>query len=426
MADPSNEVCPDFNGDAYTDIREDIRRATGGTQEAVVLRLSQSWTIGHNQRVNEWNLNRERELADAAEADQARAAQEDEARAQQEAEDEREKVEVDKKKPKMNGFNDRASVGDALAPRPSQYATQKLNNFEYIELWYFSPDGCKEALRTARSVADDFGLTRVDDQLTIRPAYAFKASKAAIADHDLPFSTFLRSKNLFLMQLSKAKWPQTHIDALSLFFWRLENHSIRDHSDLGDLVILHYASRVRQDWHDRLKRDEAFNIAIINEVLLRSINEELWDKVRSQNFATVRFLKPRSIEPPSDNRCIYLLTLTPKLFSFVNVSQSLPASLLTRMPARLLMRMPTNTNVDARTLAHADARTPAHTDARTLCLHGCPYHCLHGRSSSYRFGNTHTSAQNKRVVYSATPKSEVKLPRPPPRLTSQQSRTLSP
>lgn len=225
----------------------------------------------------------------------------------------------------MNGFNDRASVGDTLAPRPSQYATQKLNNFKYIELWYFSPDGCKEALCTACSVADDFGLTRVDDQLTIRPAYTFKASKAAIADHDLPFSTFLCSKNLFLMQLSKAKWPQMHIDTLSLFFWCLENHSICNHSDLRDLVILHYASQVRQDWHDRLKQDEVFNIAIINEILLCSINEELWDKVHSQNFAMVQFLKSRSIEPLSDNHCIYCLTLTPKFVPFDGVSQSLPA-----------------------------------------------------------------------------------------------------
>ncbi|KAG1720963.1 hypothetical protein EDB19DRAFT_1646766, partial [Suillus lakei] len=150
-------------------------------------------------------------------------------------------------------FNNKASVGDSISPHPYQYAMQRLNNFEYVELWYFSPDGCKEALRTARSVADDFGLTRVDDHLTIRPTFTFKASKSAVADHDLPFSTFLRSKNLFMMQLSKAKWPQTHIDALSLFFWHLENHSIRNNSDLGDLVILHYALRVRQDWHDRLK-----------------------------------------------------------------------------------------------------------------------------------------------------------------------------
>ncbi|KAG1734169.1 hypothetical protein EDB19DRAFT_1639280 [Suillus lakei] len=289
MADPSNEVCPDFNGNAYTNICDDICQATAETQAAVIQHLTQSWTVGHNQRVNEWNQNREQELVDTEEANRARAAQEDEVRAQQEAEDEKERIESEKKKLKMNSFNDKTSVGDAISPRPSQYVVQKLNNFEYIELWYFSPDGCKEALRTACSVVDDFGLTRVDDQLTIQPAYAFKVSKAAIADHDLPFSTFLRSKNLFLMQLSKAKWPQTHINALSLFFWHLENHSICNNSNLGDLVVLHYASWVCQDWHDHLKQDEAFNIAIINETLLRSINEELWDKICSQTLAMVHF-----------------------------------------------------------------------------------------------------------------------------------------
>ncbi|KAG0692685.1 hypothetical protein DFH29DRAFT_817267 [Suillus ampliporus] len=253
MADPSNEVCPDFNGNAYANICDDICRATAETQEAVVLRLTQSWTAGHNQRVDEWNQNREQEIADAVEAHRARAAQEDETRAQQEAEAERERVESEKKKPKMNGFNDKASVGDSISPRPSQYAVQKLNNFEYIELWYFSPDGCKEALRTAHSVADDFGLTRVDDHLRSVLLMHSKRRNQLWLTMISPFSTFLRSKNLFLMQLNKAKWPQTHIDALSLFFWHLENHPIRNNSDLGDLVILHYASRVCQDWHDRLK-----------------------------------------------------------------------------------------------------------------------------------------------------------------------------
>ncbi|KAG1870481.1 hypothetical protein C8R48DRAFT_770932 [Suillus tomentosus] len=253
MADPSFEICPDFDGPAYANICDDIRQATGQTQEAVVACLTQSWTVGHNQRIDEWNQNREQEAALAAKAEQARADQEEEACLQKEAEAEREKVEAAKKKPKMNGFDEVSSVGDSIAPRPSQYAIQKLNNFDYVELWYFSPEGCKEALRTARSIADDFGLTRVDDQLTIRPAYAFKASKSAVADHDLPFLTFLRTKNLFLMQLSKAKWPQSHIDALSLFFWHLENHPIRNNSEIGDMVTLHYASHIRQDWHDRLK-----------------------------------------------------------------------------------------------------------------------------------------------------------------------------
>ncbi|KAG2335529.1 hypothetical protein BDR05DRAFT_1006720 [Suillus weaverae] len=289
MADPSNEVCPDFNGNTYTNICNNIHQATIETQEAIVQCLTQSWTVGHNQRVNEWNQNREWELADAAEANQARAAQEDKVWVQQEAKEERERIESKKKKLKMNSFNDKVSVGDSISPHPSQYAVQKLNNFKYIELWYFSPDGCKEALRTVHSVADDFGLTRVDNQLTIHPTYAFKASKSATANHNLPFSMFLHSKNLFLMQLNVAKWPQTHIDTLSLFFWHLENHSIHNNSDLGDLVVLHYASWVCQDWHDCLKWDEAFNIAIINETLLHSISKELWDKVHSQNLATVHF-----------------------------------------------------------------------------------------------------------------------------------------
>ncbi|KAG1903600.1 uncharacterized protein F5891DRAFT_1210143 [Suillus fuscotomentosus] len=184
-------------------------RATGQSQEDIVTRLTQSWTEGHNQRVNEWNLNREQEVAEATEIEQAHAAQEEEARILREAEAKKEKAEVEKKKPKMNSFDETVSVGDFISLRPSQYAVQKLNNFNYKSY-----------------VADDFGLTRVDDQLTIRPVYTFKASKSAITDHNLPFLTFLHAKNLFLMQLSKAKWLQSHINALSLFFWHLENHPI--------------------------------------------------------------------------------------------------------------------------------------------------------------------------------------------------------
>ncbi|KAG1793830.1 uncharacterized protein HD556DRAFT_446303 [Suillus plorans] len=285
MADPSLEVCPDFAGDLYAAIRTDLVNATGTTHEAVAERLRDAWTTGHEARILEWNRQREEEAQAEAEIEQARAVREEEERIAREAEAEKDRFDAEKKKPKMNGFNATVTVGDAIAPRPSQYAIQKLNNFEYVELWYFSPDGCKEAMKTSRSIADDtFSLAKLDDQLTIRPASAFKASRSALPDHELPFSIFLRAKNLFLMQANAAKWPQTHLDALALFFWHLENHSIRNNSELGDLVILHYASRVRLDWHDRLKRDEGFNIGIINESLLRSINEEIWDRVRSRTL----------------------------------------------------------------------------------------------------------------------------------------------
>ncbi|KAG1883874.1 uncharacterized protein F5891DRAFT_1243021 [Suillus fuscotomentosus] len=283
VADPTLEVIPDFAGNAYAGIRADLQAATNQTEEEVVTRLSDTWNADHNARIAEWNQDQE------AEAERARITQEDAERAQREAEAEKERLEAEKKKPKMNGFDEASSVGDYLTPRPAQYAIQKLTNFEYVELWYFSPEGCRDALKSSRSIAEnDLSITRTDDQLTLRPTSAFKASKAAIADHELSFSIFLRAKNLFLVQISKAKWPRPHIDALSLFFWHLENHSIRNNSDIGDMVILTYASRVRQDWHDRLKRDEGFNIGNVNENLIRTINEELWDKVRSRTLNVVR------------------------------------------------------------------------------------------------------------------------------------------
>ncbi|KAG2140556.1 hypothetical protein DEU56DRAFT_735009 [Suillus clintonianus] len=256
MADPNNEVCPDFASAAYAEIREDLIRASGQTEDQVTNRMVVSWTQSHRQWVEEWNQEKEQEERNAAEVAQARAQQEEEIREQQEAEAEKEHLDTEKKKPKMNGFNATLTVGDFITLHPAQYAISKINNFEYTELWYFSPEGCKDTQRSSQSTAEDgYGLTQVDNTvLVLRPLSAFKASKHSIPDHELSFLTFLRAKNTFLTHISKAKWPQGNIDALSLFFWHLENHPIRNNSEIGDLVVLHYTSRVRQDWHDRLKR----------------------------------------------------------------------------------------------------------------------------------------------------------------------------
>jgi hypothetical protein len=141
MADPSLEVCPDFARDLYTAIRLDLVNMTDTTHQAVAERLKDAWTAGHELRVLEWNCQREEEAQAEAEVERACAAHEEEEHRAKEAEAEKERLESERKKPKMNGF----SV-NAIAPRPSQYAIQKLNNFEYVELWYFSPDGCKEAM----------------------------------------------------------------------------------------------------------------------------------------------------------------------------------------------------------------------------------------------------------------------------------------
>jgi hypothetical protein len=195
-------------------------------------------------------------------------------------------------------------------------------------------------------VDDTFSLVKIDEQLTIRPASAFKASRSALPDHELPFSIFLCAKNLFLTQANTAKWPQTHIDALALFFWHLENHSIWNNSELSNLVVLHYASQVRLDWHNRLKRDEGFNIGIINENLLWSINEEIWDRVRSRTLIVVCIALSTVQRSIAHEMSLHLYFLQTPMILHINLS--LPAHQradahypFTWMPALHLTRMPT-------------------------------------------------------------------------------------
>ena len=54
-------------------------------------------------------------------------------------------AEGEKKKLKMKDFDDATTVGNYIAPRPAQYALRRIEDFEYVELWYFTPEGCSDA-----------------------------------------------------------------------------------------------------------------------------------------------------------------------------------------------------------------------------------------------------------------------------------------
>ena len=151
-------------------------------------------------------------------------------------------MEAEKKKPKINDFDETKQIPSVLPPHPSQYALQKLRQFNYVELWYFSPNAYWEAARESCSIAEDaLGVMKKDDVLTLKPAMVVKASKNALLDHELPIADFLKAKNAFLQQATQAGWPAKHIDAILLFFWNLEIHPMCD-SPHGDEIVLTYAS----------------------------------------------------------------------------------------------------------------------------------------------------------------------------------------
>jgi hypothetical protein len=190
----------------------------------------------------------------------------------------------------MNKIYEHLTVGSHISPRPSPYAISKLEQFEYVELWYFTQEGCADAYTSHTTQAEDtFGFTKVDNIMALRSVSSLRASKNAINDANLTFRQLSMSKVLFLDYAAKAGWPAgpgEHLDKLSKFFLDIECHPDRAQPN-GEHVLLTYQARVRRDWHDALKRDQGFDISKFSEDLLRSISTEIWSLVQQEGLTVV-------------------------------------------------------------------------------------------------------------------------------------------
>jgi len=276
MADPNLKVAPDFASPEFDVICQGLRLGYQENDQEVIEWLATAWEANKAARIAAWNLQRAADTRAAQQAKQARREQEEEDERLTREEAEHEQHEANKKKPKMNPFMLGVSVPDVLVHPPSQYVLQKLSTFDYVELWYFTLAGRLDAAKHSnKSQADDmFGISKVEDHLTVRSIASVRASHNALSDHDLSFLEFLQAKKFFLDHARKAEWPIVHLDALAKFFWLLETHPMIQ-LPLGEKIILTYASCVCLDWHRELKAGRGYNISITNQHLLCTIADEV-------------------------------------------------------------------------------------------------------------------------------------------------------
>jgi hypothetical protein len=282
---PHLETVPDHAGPHYDAIRA-LLVTTGIANEQAVQTLNTSWTHSHEERIQAWD---QQVIEDAATQEEERRLaqeQEDQQRTQQELELENERREVERKKPKMNDFNENAMVNDFIGSRPSAYALRRLADFDYAELWYFTQEGCADAMHQHTQNEDTFGLTKVDDMVSFRPVSALKASKNVIQDIDLTWRQMEIAKTTLIQQITKSGWAEKAVTTLAQFFMSLEVHHYRQRA-YGEHALLVYQARVRRNWHDQLKLGSSFNIAIINETLLQSIHREIMDRKQAESLDEV-------------------------------------------------------------------------------------------------------------------------------------------
>ena len=59
------------------------------------------------------------------------------------------------------------------------------------------------------------------------------------------------------------------------------------YQEMGNKLILHYISQVWQEWFDALKRNEGFNLQLINKDLMQQIEDKVKDSARAEELHEV-------------------------------------------------------------------------------------------------------------------------------------------
>ena len=109
-------------------------------------------------------------------------------------------------KQKLNPLAQGQLIPSARKPQPAPFALKKLEKLEYVALWYFTEEGCEEALRFDQSTAQDtLALTRVDDTVSRCPINVARTSKYSLPDEKLTWRQMDIAKTLMLHHLEDAK-----------------------------------------------------------------------------------------------------------------------------------------------------------------------------------------------------------------------------
>ncbi|KAJ6618628.1 hypothetical protein B0H10DRAFT_2217583 [Mycena sp. CBHHK59/15] len=291
--DPGLESCPDYASALFKAVRDLIiagaPAANPLTDAEAANHLSNAWNADCDARKLLWAAQVQANATQAAADAAAVTAQEALDCAAADAAAEAERLEAEKKKPKLGVFDSTLAIPDYLGPRVSSFAKKKLEDKEYVELWYWTKEGCldAESLRGGVEADDSFGITQVGSTLSLKPLTAYKASKKVLRDEDLSWSQLSIAKTGYLAAIEAAGWPNPHRAALASFFYAIENHPSRmNHDDYADSILVIYTSRSRRFWHDSLSQGKGFNIAIINEKLMEQISTEFHNKLRSSRYRT--------------------------------------------------------------------------------------------------------------------------------------------
>jgi hypothetical protein len=275
LSDPALDICPDYTHEDYQQIRNILAASMDNSQERAIEALEALWRKETDRKKIIWARQQLEEDEPANNSPLSRQPSPI-------------YPSPDKKK-RPNIVSDLSNLRSDR-PRPSAFALRKLEAFEYVELWYFSTDGCADACFAANTSNDEaLGLIQAEDGITLQKVP--KRSKKAVQDESLTWEQLSIAKGNFLFHIQYVtKWPEPIVASFSTFYFNLDNHPIKA-EPLGNETLLHYHAQVRRDWFDTFKRSptgDTFNISIIDKNILLDINARLQRNANNEERVMMR------------------------------------------------------------------------------------------------------------------------------------------
>jgi len=278
--DPNLAEKPDFTSGAYDAVCQALTMAEGSTREAVAACLSDAWDVDNNIKIAAWEQQLREDQEEEDEATCLREAAEQLESEEHRKADEAERKEKEKKKPKLKDLAMNKAVRDTTQLCPSRFTLHKLEDCDYVELHYFTLEGCTEATKHNRTIAQDtFTFTKADDTLLLKLMASHKPSNKVTPDEELTWRQMSIAKTTLLHHMGRTGWPKQHIMALAECYLNLESHPMRLQTD-GDTILLHYQAQVHQEWHEVIQStgdEPAFDISLINNRCVDAITTDLWN-----------------------------------------------------------------------------------------------------------------------------------------------------
>jgi hypothetical protein len=166
-----------------------------------------------------------------------------------------------------------STVANQIPHQPSEYAVNRIEQIEYVELWYFTNEGCKEASTpTSTAVDNTFSILNTKSGLALQPIKASKASRNAIPDERLSWEQIMMARHTMIATANRVGWIKKLTLAIAQLYINLEGLKAAGYNPRA-LILYHTV--VRRQWHEALNgRGNSFNIGIINEELYNRLENQ--------------------------------------------------------------------------------------------------------------------------------------------------------